>query len=196
MADDDNKKTNDDTQATAEVVEEPKVEPSDAKAMEGKEEVKPEASADAKAQADKPAGQGKETPKSDKKLAAKLEKIAKEIEELTALELSELAGHLEDVFGVSAMPMVGAGTASASATDGASADKEEKTNYDVVLTDGGANKLAVIKAVREIKPDVGLMDAKKLVETAPQTLLTGAKKDDAEAAKKKVEDAGGKVELK
>lgn len=127
------------------------------------------------------------------KLSEKLEKIAKSIEELTALELSELSTYLEDKFGVSAMPM---GVAAAAPAGAAAAPAEEKTNYDVVLTDAGANKLNVIKAVREIKPDLGLMDAKKLVESTPQPLLAGAKKEDAEAAKKKIEDAGGKVELK
>jgi large subunit ribosomal protein L7/L12 len=128
-------------------------------------------------------------------LSSKLEKIAKEIEGLTVLEMSELAGYLEEKFGVSAMPMM----AAAPAAGGAAATgepAEEKTSFDVVLTDAGANKLAVIKAVREIKPDLGLMDAKKLVETAPQALLSGVKKEEADGAKKKIEDAGGKVELK
>lgn len=172
-----------------------------AEATADKEEVKAEEAKveapkeEPKAEAPKAEGKPAAAKASDAKLSAKLEKIAKEIEGLTALELSELAGHLETVFGVSAMPMMAAGGPPAAGGAGADA-VEEKTNYDVVLTDGGANKLAVIKAVREIKPDLGLMDAKKMVESAPQTLLSGAKKDDAEAAKKKVEDAGGKVELK
>ncbi len=123
-----------------------------------------------------------------------IEKIAEDIKGLNALELSELAKHLEDVFGVTAAPMM-----MAAAPGGASAPTEaaeEKTNFDVVLTDGGANKLAAIKAVRELKPDLGLMDAKKMVETAPQTILTQAKKEEAEAAKAKLEEAGAKVELK
>ncbi len=130
-----------------------------------------------------------------KGLSTKLEKIAKEIEGLTALELSELASHLEDVFGVSAMPAMAAMPA-AGAPAGAAEPAEEKTSFDVVLSDAGANKLAVIKAVREVKPELGLMDAKKLVESAPKEVLTGAKKEDAEAAKAKIEEAGGKVELK
>lgn len=130
-----------------------------------------------------------------KKLPEKLEKIAGEIEKLTALELSDLSSYLEEKFGVTAMPMMAQGAAPAAA-GAAAAPAEEKTNFSVVLTDGGANKLAVIKAVREIKPDLGLMDAKKLVESAPQELLPSAKKEDAEAAKKKIEEAGGKVELK
>ena len=134
--------------------------------------------------------------KKDKKLSAKVEKIAKEIEGLTALELSELAGHLEEVFGVSAMPVAAAMPMAGAQGGEAAAEVEEKTSFNVVLTDAGANKLGVIKAVREVKPDLGLMDAKKLVESAPKEVLTGVKKDEAEAAKKKIEEAGGKVELK
>jgi large subunit ribosomal protein L7/L12 len=91
--------------------------------------------------------------------------------------------------------MAMAAPAAAGAPAAGAAPAEEKTSFDVVLTASGDNKLGVIKAVREIKPDLGLMDAKKLVETAPQTLLTGAKKADADAAKAKVEASGGKVEL-
>lgn len=131
----------------------------------------------------------------DKKLSAKVEKIAKEIEGLTALELSELAGHLEDVFGVTAMPAMAMGAAPV-AGGAAAEEAEEKTSFTVVLTDAGSNKLGVIKAVREIQPDLGLMDAKKLVEATPAELLKDAKKEDADSAKAKVEEAGGKVELK
>ncbi len=130
-----------------------------------------------------------------KQLSAKLEKLATEIEGLTALELSELASHLEDVFGVSAMPAMA--MAAAPVAGGATAEEaEEKTSFNVMLTDAGANKLAVIKAVRELQPELGLMDAKKLVESAPIEILKDAKKDDAEAAKKKIEEAGGKADLK
>lgn len=131
----------------------------------------------------------------DKKLSAKVEKIAKEIEGLTALELSELAGHLEDVFGVTAMPAMAMGAAPV-AGGAAAEEAEEKTSFTVVLTDAGSNKLGVIKAVREIQPDLGLMDAKKLVEATPAELLKDAKKEDADSAKAKIEEAGGKVELK
>lgn len=129
----------------------------------------------------------------EKKLAEKLGKIAKEIEGLTLVEMADLAKYLEDKFGVSAMPIAAApATASAEAT----AVKEEKTTFTVVLSAAGDNKLGVIKAVREVLPSLGLMDAKKLVESAPKELLKDVKKADAEAAKKKVEAAGGKVELK
>lgn len=126
------------------------------------------------------------------KLSEKLEKIAKELETLTVIEMADLAKYLEEKFGVSAMPVATAAAASAAGA----APAEEKTAFTVMLTDAGANKLAVIKAVREVLPNLGLMDAKKLVESAPKELLKDAKKADAEAAKAKVEAAGGKVELK
>ncbi len=128
----------------------------------------------------------------DVKLNEKLGKIAKEIEGLTVVEMADLAKHLEEKFGVSAMPMAAAPVAASAAA----APKEEKTTFTVVLSAAGDNKLGVIKAVREILPNLGLMDAKKLVESAPKDLLTDVKKDAAEEAKKKVEAAGGKVELK
>ncbi|KKQ64362.1 MAG: 50S ribosomal protein L7/L12 [Candidatus Daviesbacteria bacterium GW2011_GWA2_38_24] len=127
---------------------------------------------------------------SDIKLSEKLQKIALEIETLTVVEMAQLSKYLEEKFGVSAMP-VAVSTPSAVA-----APAEEKTSFTVVLTAAGDNKLGVIKAVREILPNLGLMDAKKLVESAPKDLLTDVKKPAAEEAKKKVEAAGGKVELK
>ncbi|HNQ31116.1 MAG TPA: 50S ribosomal protein L7/L12 [Candidatus Woesebacteria bacterium] len=129
----------------------------------------------------------------DVQLNEKLQKIAQEIEGLTVVEVADLAAYLEDKFGVTAMAAVAAPAAGAAA---AGAPAEEKTSFTVVLADGGANKLNVIKAVREIKPELGLMDAKKLVESAPQDLLVDAKKEAAEEAKKKLEAAGAKVELK
>jgi len=130
----------------------------------------------------------------DIKLSEKLEKIAKEIEVLTMLEMADLSKYLEEKFGVSVAPLTVNQPASASAP--ATADKEEKTAFTVILANAGANKLAVIKAVREILPNLGLMDAKKLVESAPKELIADVKKDAAEDAKKKIEAAGGKVELK
>lgn len=128
---------------------------------------------------------------SDIKLSEKLQKIATEVEALTVVEMAELAKYLEEKFGVSAMPVAAAPAAGAAAPAA-----EEKTSFTVVLTAAGDNKLGVIKAVREILPNLGLMDAKKLVESAPKDLLTDVKKPVAEDAKKKVEAAGGKVELK
>ncbi len=131
--------------------------------------------------------------KTEIKLDAKLQKIAESIEALTVVEMSELAKYLEEKFGVSAMPMMAAAPA-AGAADAAPA--EEKTAFNVVITAAGEQKLAVIKAVRELRQDLGLMDAKKLVETTPAELLTGVKKEEADAAKAALEAAGAKVELK
>jgi len=130
---------------------------------------------------------------SEVKLSEKLQKIATEVEKLTVVEMADLAKYLEEKFGVSAMPIA---AAPAAASADASAAKEEKSTFTVNLTDAGANKLAVIKAVREILPNLGLMDAKKMVESAPKELLKDVKKEAAEEARKKIEAAGGKVELK
>jgi large subunit ribosomal protein L7/L12 len=127
------------------------------------------------------------------KLTPNLQKIVDAVSELTVLEVSELVKALEDKFGVSAAPVAVAG---ASAPAAVAEPVEEKTIFNVVITDAGANKIAVIKAVREIKTDLGLVEAKNLVEKTPATLLEEAKKEDAEAAKKKLEEAGAKVELK
>lgn len=130
-------------------------------------------------------------------LSEKLQKIATQIEELNVVELADLAKYLEDKFGVTAAPMaVAAAPAAGAGAASDAAPAEEKTSFDVVITAAGDNKLGVIKAVREIKQELGLMEAKKMVESAPQTLLTGAKKEEAEEAKKKLEAAGAKVELK
>lgn len=120
------------------------------------------------------------------------EKIAALIEEvkaLTVLELSELVHALEEEFGVSAAAM--AAPAAAAAAPAA----EEKTEFDVVLTEIGAEKIKVIKVVREIT-GLGLAEAKALVEAAPKAVKEGISKDDAEALKKKIEEVGAKVELK
>jgi large subunit ribosomal protein L7/L12 len=131
----------------------------------------------------------------ENKLSAKLEKVAKEIEGLTALELADLAKYMEDKFGVTSAPMAAA-PAQAGGAPAEGEAQEEKSTFTVVLTEAGANKLAVIKAVREIDQNLGLMEAKKLVESAPKELLKEAKKEDAESAKGKLEAAGAKVELK
>lgn len=132
---------------------------------------------------------------SEVKLSEKLQKIATELENLTTLEMADLAKYLEEKFGVSAMPVAAVAAPAAGASQQAAAE-EEKSTFTVVLTEAGANKLAVIKAVRELLPNLGLMDAKKLVESAPQELLKDVKKEAAEDAKKKIEAAGGKVDLK
>ena len=126
-------------------------------------------------------------------MSDKLTKLVDQVSELTVLEVAELVKALEEKFGVSAAPVA---TAAAPQSASGGAPVEEKTEFDVVVTDAGANKIAVIKAVREIKTDLGLVEAKNLVEKAPATILEGAKKEDAEAAKVKLETAGAKVELK
>lgn len=125
-------------------------------------------------------------------MSEKVTKLVDLVSELSVLEVAELVKALEEKFGVSAAPVAVAGGVAAVAA----APAEEKTEFDVVVTDAGANKIAVIKAVREIKTDLGLVEAKNLVEKAPATIMEGAKKEDAEAAKKKLEEAGAKVELK
>ncbi len=122
----------------------------------------------------------------------KITAIVEELKTLTVLELSELVKAVEDEFGVSAAAAV---AVAAPADGGAAAAAEEKTEFDVVLTEIGANKIAVIKAVREIT-GLGLAEAKAKVDGAPATLKEAASKDDAEAAKAKLEEAGAKVELK
>ena len=132
----------------------------------------------------------------DATLSKDAEKVMEMVEKMTVLELNDLVKALEEKFGVSAStPMMIAGPA---ATNGAAAAEpaEEKTEFDVVLQDAGANKIGVIKAVREINQALGLVEAKNLVESAPKAVLEGAKKEDAQSAKKKLEDAGAKVELK
>ncbi|MCE2959657.1 MAG: 50S ribosomal protein L7/L12 [Akkermansiaceae bacterium] len=119
--------------------------------------------------------------------------LVEELGKLTVLEAVDLVKQLEETWGVSAAAAVAAGPAAAA---GPAEAVEEKTEFNVVITDAGANKIAVIKAVREVAPGLGLADAKKLVESAPANILEGVAKDAAEAAKKKLEEAGAKIELK
>ncbi|MEK7135065.1 MAG: 50S ribosomal protein L7/L12 [Patescibacteria group bacterium] len=127
-------------------------------------------------------------------MAEKYNKIIEEIEKLTALELSELVKALEEKFGVSvSAPMMATPAASASAET--SADKEEKTAFDVVLTKTGEQKIAVIKVVRGATGK-GLQEVKQLVDTAPQIIKSGVNKAEAEELKKKLEETGAAVEIK
>ncbi len=119
--------------------------------------------------------------------------LAEELGKLTVLEAVELVKQLEESWGVSAAAPVAVAAGPAA---GPAEAAEEKTEFDVVITDAGANKIAVIKAVREVAPGLGLADAKKLVESTPAKVLEGAAKDAAEAAKKKLEEAGANIELK
>ena len=115
------------------------------------------------------------------------------LDSMTVLELNDLVKAIEEKFGVSAAAM--AAPAAAGGAAGGAAAAEEKTEFNVVLTDAGANKVSVIKAVREIT-GLGLKEAKDLVDGAPKPVKEGVAKADAEAAKKKLEEAGAKVELK
>jgi large subunit ribosomal protein L7/L12 len=125
---------------------------------------------------------------------AKFKDLTDQIDKMSVLDLSEFVKVLEDHYGVSAaapVAMVGA-----AAPAGEAEAVEEKTSFDIVLASAGAQKIQVIKAVREIKPELGLKEAKDLVDGAPKELLKGAKKEDAEAAKAKLEAAGATVEMK
>ena len=114
------------------------------------------------------------------------------IANMSVLELSELIKELEDKFGVSAAAPVAMAAAAAPAEAAAA---EEKTEFDVILTDAGGNKINTIKVVREVT-SLGLKEAKDLVESAPKPVKEGVSKDEAAAIKKKFEDAGAKVEVK
>ena len=139
----------------------------------------------------------KEEKKEEIKLKGDSKKVMEMVEKMTVLELNDLVKALEDKFGVSATPvMMGAMPAGAGGNNGEAEAVEEQTEFDVILADGGGNKIAVIKAVREIDQALGLVEAKGLVESAPKPLLEGVKKEEAQEAKKKLEDAGAKVELK
>ena len=125
-------------------------------------------------------------------------KLIESIEKLSVLELNGLVKSLEEKWGVSAAAPVAMGFApgAAGASGGAAtATEEEKTEFDVVLTDIGANKIQVIKAVRELT-SLGLKEAKDLVEAAPKAVKEGVSKEDAAAAKAKLEEAGAKAEVK
>ena len=127
-------------------------------------------------------------------MAVTKDEIIEALKEMPALELSELVHELENVFGVSAAApvAVAAAPAAGGAAEGAA---EEKTNFDVVLENIGNEKIKVIKVVRELT-SLGLKEAKEVVDGAPKTVLEGAKKDDAEAAKAKLEEVGATVTLK
>ena len=114
------------------------------------------------------------------------------IEGMTILELADLVKEMEEKFGVSAAAPVAAGGAVAAAAEAV----EEKTEFDVILKEAGAKKLNVIKIVREVKPGLGLKEAKELVDGAPSTLAEGVAKEAAEEMKKKFEEAGAVIEIK
>jgi len=123
-------------------------------------------------------------------MALTADQLIQEIETMTVLELANLVKALEERFGVTAAAVAApAGAAPAAAA-------EEKTDFDVVLAEAGANKLNVIKAVRELVAGLGLKEAKDLVDGAPKTIKEGATKEEAQKIKEKLEAAGAKVEIK
>lgn len=121
----------------------------------------------------------------------KFEKLVKQIEELSVLDLAELVKVLEEKFGVSAMPVAAA--APVAAVEGGGA--EEKSEFNIEITSAGEQKIAVIKAVKDIT-GLGLKDAKDMVDAAPKVIKENVKKEEAEELKKKLEEAGASVELK
>ena len=126
-------------------------------------------------------------------MSEKVTKLIEDVKELTVLELSELVKALEEEFGVSAAAPVA--VAAAPAAGGAAPAAEEKSEFDVVLEDAGAEKIKVIKVVREIT-GLGLKDAKDLVDGAPKTIKEAAPKAEADEMKKKLEEVGAKITLK
>ncbi|HUS60497.1 MAG TPA: 50S ribosomal protein L7/L12 [Nevskiaceae bacterium] len=139
----------------------------------------------------------KSAKKSKVKLSDKLIKIIAEIEKLSVLELNDLVKSLEEKFGVSAAPVAAPAAATTPAEGkGAEGDLIGQTTFNVVLTSPGANKISVIKMVRELNQALGLKEAKDLVESTPKEVLTGVNKETAEEAKGKLEKAGATIELK
>jgi len=161
------------------MADEKKEEKIEEKAEEVKEEAKAEEPKEEKTEKSAPSG--------------KFADLIKEIETMSVADLAELVKALEDRFGVSASaPVAVAGGATGAP---AAAEEEEKSSYTVMLKDGGAQKIAVIKAVREINQDLGLVEAKNLVEAAPKEIKKDLPKEEAQEAKKKLEAAGATVEL-
>jgi large subunit ribosomal protein L7/L12 len=128
-------------------------------------------------------------------MSDKVAKLIEDVKALTVLELSELVKALEEEFGVSAAAPVAVAAAPAAGEAAAAPADEERTEFDAVLAEIGANKIAVIKVVREIT-GLGLKEAKELVDNSPKPVKEGVSKDEAEEIKKKLEEAGAKVELK
>lgn len=130
-------------------------------------------------------------------MSKSMENLVKEISGLTVLELAELTKALEAAFGVSAaMPVAAAGAAVAGAEAAPAGKKEEeKTEYKVELIDAGANKINVIKALRQVKKDLGLTEAKKMTEEVPAVIAEAASKEEAKVMKETLEAAGAKVKL-
>lgn len=128
-------------------------------------------------------------------LTKRVEDALKLTEDMTALELSSYAKAMREKFGITATPVAVAAGPAAGAAAGGGAPAEEQTSFDIILASAGANKIQVIKEIRAVT-SLGLKEAKELVESAPKPVKTGAKKDEAQEIKKKLEAAGATVELK
>lgn len=131
----------------------------------------------------------------EKKLTAKVEKLIEEISNLSVLELADMVTAMQEKFGVSAMPVASAAPVAAAPADAGAAAAESSTQT-VVLTSAGAQKIAVIKALREINQNLGLKEAKDMTDAVPATVLENAKAEDAKIAAEKLKAAGATVELK
>jgi large subunit ribosomal protein L7/L12 len=127
---------------------------------------------------------------------SKLEKLVEDLSTLTVLEAAELSKLLEEKWGVSAAAPVAVAAAPAAGGAAPAAAEEEQTEFTVVLTAGGDKKINVIKEVRSVRPDLGLKEAKDLVEGAPQNVKENVSKQEAEEIKKKLEEAGATVQVK
>jgi large subunit ribosomal protein L7/L12 len=191
------------TGAEAEVEEQPSAE-KEAEATEPKAEEVPEA------KEEPPAEKAEEKPKAEKKKAEEapappakekvkvspaIEEIMNSIKKMTVMELADMVKALEAEFGVSAAAQVVAAAPAGGAPAEAAATDEEQTEFSVVLTDVGANKIAVIKAVREVTT-LGLKESKDLVESAPKPVREGVSKEEAATIKEKIEAAGAKADIK
>jgi large subunit ribosomal protein L7/L12 len=132
----------------------------------------------------------------EKKLSKKVEELVEEVSKLTVLELSELVSALQEKLGVSAIPMAAAAPAAGTPAGEAAPAADEGGNKTVVMTAAGDQKINVIKALREINPNLTLMDAKAMTETVPAEVLKDAKIEDAKSAETKLKAAGATVELK
>ncbi|MBI2593538.1 50S ribosomal protein L7/L12 [Candidatus Daviesbacteria bacterium] len=189
----------DDTQKTVQATEESIVETPAAEPAAEAAEVLEKAEENKESNESKESGESKkeEAPKEEKpkkEVSASLEKIIEQIEKLQVLELADLVHALEDRFGVTAAaPMAMAAGPTAGAATGEPV--EEKTSFNVILASAGANKIGVIKAVRELVQTLGLKEAKDLVEAAPKPVLEGVNKQTAEEAKAKLTAAGATIEL-
>jgi len=128
-------------------------------------------------------------------LTKRVEEAVKLTEEMTAIELANYAKALREKFGVTATPVAAGAVAGGAAAPGQEAAAEEKTSFELILASAGTNKIQVIKEIRAIT-NLGLKEAKELVESAPKSVKAGVKKEEAEEIKKKLETAGAKVELK